>query len=102
MTAGSYIRVWSLENIFLSFRLREKDIYMKFAKEKYSKLKDTFKEKREKIKEMSALNKIFYIGIIAVAAVLITIVAAIGSKMAAKGNEVETSIGTALDSVGNS
>lgn len=71
MTAGSYIRVWSLENIFLSFRLREKDIYMKFAKEKYSKLKDTFKEKREKIKEMSALNKIFYIGIIAVAAVLI-------------------------------
>ena len=75
---------------------------MKFAKEKYSKLKDTFKEKRENIKKMSALNKIFYIGIIAVAAVLITIVAAIGSKMAAKGNEVETSIGTALDSVGNS
>ena len=44
---------------------------MKFAKEKYSKLKDTFKEKRENIKKMSALNKIFYIGIIAVAAVLI-------------------------------
>ena len=54
------------------------------------------------VTEYEGIETIEFVALLAVAAVLITIVAAIGSKMAAKGNEVETSIGTALDSVGNS
>ena len=54
------------------------------------------------VTEDEGIETIEFVALLAVAAVLITIVAAIGSKMAAKGNEVETSIGTALDSVGNS
>ena len=54
------------------------------------------------VTEAEGIETIEFVALLAVAAVLITIVAAIGSKMAAKGNEVESSIGSALDSVGNS
>lgn len=54
------------------------------------------------VTEDEGIETIEFVALLAVAAVLITIVAAIGSKMAAKGNEVESSIGSALDSVGNS
>lgn len=54
------------------------------------------------VTEGEGIETIEFVALLAVAAVLITIVAAIGSKMAAKGNEVESSIGSALDSVGNS
>ncbi len=63
---------------------------MKVAKEKYSKLKDKLKERRQDIKKMSALNKIFYIGIVAVAAVLIG--GLIHQSLAYQNFEIITSI----------